>query len=74
MDFLCEFEKRMKNGRVTVIGIGVSNLPLIYKLVEKGAKVSARDKKSYAELPVAPELEKMGVKLILGDAYLDNID
>ena len=74
MDFLSEFKKRMKNGRVTVIGIGVSNLPLIYKLAEKGAKVSARDKKSYAELPVAPELEKMGVKLILGDAYLDNID
>ena len=67
-------EKRIKEGRVTVLGIGVSNRPLIDFLLRKGAKITARDKKSYeALMPHSKELTEKGVELILGDAYLENI-
>lgn len=61
--------------RVAVLGIGVSNTPVIDMLLRLGAKVIAHDKKSRAELgTLADELENKGVTLVLGEHYLDNID
>ena len=37
---LQEFEKYVVNKRVALIGIGVSNLPLIDYFVDKGAQVT----------------------------------
>lgn len=74
MSFLSDFEEKMKNGRVTVLGIGISNLPLIHWLLAHGATVTARDMKSRDRLACAAELEEKGVKLILGDDYLRDID
>ena len=75
MSLCTELDKRIKNGIVTVIGIGVSNRPLIDYLLKKGARITARDKKDYDSLmPYSGELEKMGVKLILGGNYLDSIN
>jgi UDP-N-acetylmuramoylalanine--D-glutamate ligase len=72
---LLQFEKDMKNKRVTVIGIGVSNLPLIKYLCELGADVTACDKRTEKKLgDTAAELLNLGVKLNLGENYLDNID
>ncbi len=73
---LCkELDKRIKNGTITVLGIGISNRPLIDYLLERGARVTARDKKTYdALMPHSKELEERGVKLILGDDYLEGID
>ncbi len=49
-------------------------MPLIDYLLARGATVSARDKKTRKELgETADSLEKKGVKLILGDGYLDGI-
>lgn len=63
-----------KGGTVTVLGIGISNIPLIDYLLARGAKVTARDKKSKAELgEIADTLEKKGVKLVLGEGYLDGV-
>ncbi|MBE7045079.1 MAG: UDP-N-acetylmuramoyl-L-alanine--D-glutamate ligase [Ruminococcaceae bacterium] len=65
------------NGKeVGVIGIGISNRPLISYLVELGAKVTAFDKRSAGELGdgVAEELEKMGVRLCLGADYLEHLE
>lgn len=57
-----------------MIGIGVSNRPLIDWLLERGAIVTARDKKSREELgEIADKLESRGVKLVCGEGYLDNI-
>lgn len=72
---LCELlDEKIKNGRVTVLGIGVSNRPLIKYLLDRGARVTARDKKSFEMLmPHSKELEERGVELILGDAYLEDI-
>lgn len=57
---------------MTFCGIGRSNMPLIEMFLRYGASVSARDKKT--ELGENGEkLRKMGVTLITGDGYLENI-
>lgn len=62
----------LKGKTVTVIGIGVSNTPLIKMLTGMGITVTARDKnKDLGE--VKAELESLGVKLFLGDDYLEGI-
>lgn len=72
---LLNFERDMKNKKVTVIGIGVSNLPLIKYLCELGSDVTACDKRTSEKLgKSADELLSMGVKLNLGEDYLSNLD
>ncbi len=54
-----------------VVGIGVSNLPLIRYLLGKGAHVTACDRKSPADLGErAVELQRLGVALSTGLDYL----
>ena len=43
---LSEYINTIKEKRITVIGIGVSNVPLIKFLLDAGAVVTAHDKKS----------------------------
>ena len=60
---------------MAVAGIGISNRPLIDFLLERGAHVTARDKKERGTLgEIAGELEARGVRLICGEGYLDGID
>ncbi|WP_294344387.1 UDP-N-acetylmuramoyl-L-alanine--D-glutamate ligase [uncultured Clostridium sp.] len=69
-----KFKEFIKNKNVAVVGIGVSNVPLIRFLVSLGAKVSAFDRKSREALgEVGNEFETLGVKLILGEGYLDKL-
>ena len=69
------FKEYIKGKKVSVIGIGISNTPLIYMLKEFGAFVTAHDKKTIDELgKTAKELEKAGVVLKTGDSYLDDIE
>lgn len=68
--------KNMLSGKTAaVLGIGVSNLPLIDFLLERGTKVVARDMKKREALgsELASSLEEKGVTLICGENYLDNI-
>ena len=68
-----EFKNNIKNKKVAVLGIGISNVPAIKYLVSLGAKVSARDKKS--ELPDnLKELEDLDIDFVLGDKYLDGLE
>lgn len=71
---LAEF-KEMVNSRLTaVVGVGVSNLPLVKMLIENGAKVAAYDKKSKEEFgTLYDELKKLGVEFHLGENYLSEI-
>lgn len=65
----------LNNKKVCVIGMGVSNTPLVEWLLAHGAIVTARDKKSYDELnDKAKALIDSGVKLISGEDYLADID
>ena len=69
-----EFKEFIKGKRVAVVGIGVSNIPLIRFLVKLGAKVTAFDKKSKDELGyIAEEFENLSVRLELGEGYLDRL-
>lgn len=71
---LKEYEDFIKGKKVSVIGIGVSNMPLIRFLTKFGACVTARDKKEREAIAEkAAELESMGVKLVCGEKYLDGI-
>ena len=59
---------------VAVVGIGISNIPLIKLLCESGAKVSAYDKRELSELGEnAVQLEKMGAELVCGEDYMENL-
>ncbi|MBQ3077230.1 MAG: UDP-N-acetylmuramoyl-L-alanine--D-glutamate ligase [Clostridia bacterium] len=71
---LAAFFEHIKGREISVIGIGVSNRPLISLLASHGANVTACDKKSAEELgAAAEELAAMGVALSLGEGYLDNL-
>jgi len=69
-----EFKEFIVNKNTAVLGIGVSNIPLIRYLVALGAKVSAFDKKEEEELgEVANEFKAIGVTLVLGSDYIENL-
>lgn len=73
-DKIKAFKEFINGKEVSVIGIGVSNRPLIQFLASCGAKVTAHDKKTEAQLgAAAANLRDMGVSLSLGDTYLDEI-
>lgn len=70
-----KFKDFIKYKKVAVVGIGVSNRPLIKFLVKLGAKVTAFDKKHREKLgSISIELEEIGVDLVLGENYLDKLD
>lgn len=65
----------LKNKRVAVIGIGVSNTPLIRMLLSAGINVTACDKNSRDGLgEISEELERLGAHLQLGENYLAGLD
>ncbi len=60
---------------VCVIGIGVSNTPVIDTLLSWGASVSAHDRKERAQKEeLADALEQKGVRVVFGGHYLDDLD
>ena len=57
-----EYLKDLQNKRVAVIGIGISNQPLIELLLSRGISVTACDKKSREALgSLAEKLESQGL-------------
>ena len=46
MNNFCEFKNFINGKKVAVVGIGVSNIPLINFLVKLGARVTAFDMKN----------------------------
>ena len=69
------FFQSLRGKRVTFCGIGRSHLPLMDLFLEKGAVVSARDKRTREQLgEQGDQLEAKGVKLLLGEDYLQNLD
>ncbi|WP_195278664.1 UDP-N-acetylmuramoyl-L-alanine--D-glutamate ligase [Clostridium sp. J1101437_171009_A5] len=65
----------LRGKRVAVIGIGVSNTPLIKMLVRAGVQVTACDKRDRADFGGQAEaLESLGVTLRLGEDYLEGLD
>lgn len=73
-DFM-EFKTFIKDKEVGVVGIGISNIPLIYFLLDLGAKVTALDKKTEDKLDkkLFKDFKDRGVKLVLGEEYLNDL-
>ena len=72
---LLEWMQYIRGKRCAVVGLGVSNRPLIGFLLMRGAIVCARDRKTREELgDVIDELEKQGATFKLGENYLDDLD
>lgn len=69
-----EFKSFIKGKNTAVVGIGISNTPLIYFLKDLGAEVTAFDMKSLNELGnIGEKLVIDGIKLELGKDYLDKL-
>ncbi len=72
---ISDYKKSVKDKKIAVIGIGISNRPLIKYLKEAGADVTAYDKRTKEELgEIYGEMEEIGVKTVLGENYLDKLD
>ena len=68
------FFDNVKGKKVAFCGIGISNLPLIKKMVDYGADVIACDARDFEKLGEnAVVAEQMGAKLCLGKDYLSNL-
>lgn len=75
---LAEYKAFLKGKTASVIGVGISNIPLIDFLLENGVTVTARDKKDREKLIANPRLdmqrlEQAGVRFITGENYLSDI-
>lgn len=71
---LAQYMDSLKNKTVAVIGIGMSNTPLLRLLLREKIQVTACDKRDRAALgPLAEELEKDGCRLQLGENYLQGL-
>ena len=72
---LLEYVQSIKSRRIAVIGIGVSNLPLLELLLSHGCEVTACDLRTREQMGAeADRLEAMGARLRLGPGYLENLD
>ena len=71
---LKDYLRSIRGKSVAVLGIGVSNTPLLNLLLQNGVSVTARDKKERPALgALAGQLEAMGARLCLGEGYLSDL-
>lgn len=70
------FFPSMKDKKIDVIGLGVSNTELVFRLVEAGAVVTVRDKRTEDQIrsSTVERIKERGVNLKLGENYLENLD
>ena len=62
MSTITEYLEELSGRSVTVIGMGISNVPLIKMLLRAGVKVTVRDKANREKVAdLAQELESLGV-------------
>lgn len=65
----------LKDKKIAVLGLGVSNRPLVRLLLEFGCRVVGCDRTPREKLDgEVLELEKLGCKLHVGENYLDGVE
>ena len=70
-----EYFSSLKNKKIAVLGLGVSNRPLVRLLLEFGCDVIGCDRTDREKLDdEVLELENQGCKLQLGEGYLENLN
>ena len=73
-DKLNSFYKSLHNKKVSFIGLGRSHRQLLPMFASKGAIVTLRDKRTREQIgEEADKLEALGIKLTLGENYLENL-
>ena len=72
---LKEFNNFLKNKKIAIIGIGVSNIPLIEILGKESLDICVFDKKEINNIPEKAKqlIEKYKIKTSLGENYLENL-
>jgi len=68
-----KFKQEISGKKVAVIGLGVSNLPLINLLKENNAQVTVFDKREKEALKDFDELSAKGIEFSIGSDYLSNL-
>ena len=70
-----EYFTSIKNKKIAVLGLGVSNRPLVRLLLEFGCQVTGCDRTGREKLDAEVlELEEAGCALSLGEGYLDGLE
>ena len=70
-----KFFSSLRNKKIAVLGLGVSNRPLVRLLLEFGCDVTGCDRTEREKLDEEVlALEKQGCKLRVGDGYLDGLE
>lgn len=72
---LIEFEEYIKNRKVAIIGLGVSNLPLIDYFHEKKSKVTVFDSREIGEISkeIMDKVANYAMEISLGKGYLNKL-
>ena len=75
MNCLTEKLATFKDKKIAVLGLGVSNRPLVRLLLEAGCTVTGCDRTPREKLEQEVlELESLGCTLSVGDGYLDTVE
>ena len=75
MSAIQEYFDSLRGKAIAVLGMGVSNTPLIRMLLRAGLKVTVCDKAARERVAEqAGELESLGARLRLGPDYLEGLD
>ena len=75
MSKFSQYFSSLQGKKIAVLGLGVSNRPLVRLLLEYGCDVTGCDRTEREALDAEVlELERQGCKLSLGAGYLDNLD
>ena len=74
-DKFAEYFRSLKDKKIAVLGLGVSNRPLVRLLLEFGCNVTGCDRTPREKLDnEVLELEKAGCTLHVGEDYLDGVE
>ena len=70
-----DFIQKLQNKKIAIIGVGVSNLPLIKILTRENCDITIFDRKSFSELEetTSQYLQEHKIKTSLGENYLENL-
>ncbi len=70
-----EFNSSLKGKKVAILGLGVSNVPLIDYLYQCGANISLFDEKEYNKLDsdIQEKINKYNLNCVLGKNYMEEL-
>lgn len=69
-----DYLESLKGKKVAVLGIGISNTPLIRMLLQAGVRVTACDKRERIAFDgLLDDIEALGATVYLGEDYLDHL-